>query len=127
MSAIIIFIVFSVAGWFFELLYFHKMACDSLFRMIGICPPILTIYGLGGLILYAIHQMNIPLLPSVIISTILITAIECAIGLISYKYNGYHTWEYKKYSACKGYISLGTSFVWGILSMLLLYVMTIIK
>lgn len=113
-----LFLLFSLLGFLFEYLIGAQTAdniCgDSVMEFFNICAPLLTIYGLGMLLLiflrYLLPDMNILLLT--IIATMIITAFECGSGLLSLRYNGRKTWNYGNGSFCNGYIHPQVSAVW---------------
>lgn len=132
MEYIIIYLLSGFFGWSVENFYFKKdLLCgDTLNKKLGLCFPILHVWSVGGLILYALAQhTTIDIFILSLIAGVLLTTLECAIGKISKYYNGYRTWNYDD-NICpmrEGYISLDVTFGWTILSYLALTVMRQIK
>jgi len=115
----IIFLVFSIIGWIYENQIHGIVAYDTLFDSNGLKMPLLTIYGMGGmLILYLSNFIStdkpFELIIGILIITTIINVLECIIGQLSYRYNKYHTWSYRKLTlpTCNDYVSLTTFVGW---------------
>ncbi len=96
---IIIFILFSVIGFLYESIIGKQTnECgDSVMNMLNVCLPMLTIYGIGAIILVFLRDVfpDMHIVPLSIIGTILVTIMECIGGQFSLRYNsGHQTWNY---------------------------------
>lgn len=118
---VLLFILFSVLGWSFERLQGHN-SCDTLLRNItGECLPILSIYGVGAIIIYALQMLNISNVMLCVLVVAFIFVYECTIGHLSKMMNKKRTWEYPEswYPMCDGYVSAVSLLSYGILGSLL--------
>lgn len=120
------FIIVSFIGWVLEYVITQRYKCDTLFKSLtNYCFPLLTIYGLGAIILLFIAKnYHASLIKKIVISTIIITILECIVGFTSLNYNGYHTWNYPSnwLPFCDGYVSLTSIIWWGLLISLFYYI-----
>jgi uncharacterized membrane protein len=120
---IIYYIVFALIGWLFENIFIRKknpLCGDEFMNEIGVCLPLLTMYGLGGITLLFIKKNMIKdniILFSIISGTIL-TVIECIGGQISELYTKNKRWNYSNYplAMCNGYIALPVFILWSVSS-----------
>jgi len=116
----IIFLVFSIVGWIYENKIIEKTAYDTLFHIDGLKLPLLTIYGIGGvLIVYLSNFVSkvdkpVKIIIGILIITTIINVLECIVGQLSYQYNKYHTWSYRTLTlpTCNDYVSLTTFVCW---------------
>jgi uncharacterized membrane protein len=115
----IIFLVFSIVGWIYENKILGETVYDTLFRINGLKLPLLTTYGVGGvLIMYLSNFIStdrpFELIIGILIITIIINVLECIVGQLSYQYNKYHTWSYRTLTlpTCNDYVSLTTFVSW---------------
>lgn len=109
---IIVFLVFSFLGWVYETRLLKKSSKDTL---LGGRVPLLTIYGLGGVVLLLLFiTLPLPLWGKILVATVVITLLECLGGQLSLRINGRHTWNYsnKWCPLCDNYVSIETSFYW---------------
>lgn len=129
MNYLNMFFLFSVFGYGFETLlskFFHGVFYSGI-----LFGPWTPIYGLGAIVIYLIYTYidkkvgNNFLKPILlfILSSIILTLLEwCGGMLIEAIFNKvYWNYEYMKYNIGH-YISLEVSFIWGIASLLLIYV-----
>ena len=120
---IIVYLLFSLAGWIYDHLIFNMGEQDNqdplLKKMSRANIPLCSIYGLAGVILLFIHynMTTIPFILKVLLASIVINSIECLMGQLSYRINGFASWNYQEYlvPACSGYISLTTAIWWTFL------------
>lgn len=116
----LIFIIFSVLGWFYENKIIQKSATDTLlYKISGLKLPLLTIYGIGGVIItylvkFIPQNKPIEIIKYIILVTVIINLMECVVGQLSYEFNKYQTWNYHDMTLpmCNGYISLTTFLGW---------------
>ena len=122
---IIIFILGSLIGWLYE--YFigkQKNTCgDTAIKKLELCLPLLTIYGMGGIILLYIKEnfKFINIFTFSLIATIILTIFECICGkMAKYLYN-LKEWDYcldkRDFCFCEGYISLLSFTLWYLFAM----------
>lgn len=114
-AVLFLFFIFGVLGWSFEKLQ-GKQPCDTILRKLtGTCPPFLTIYGLGVVILYVLSRLDVGYVSLFALSFIIINVFECLVGKLSYLVNGYETWDYPDtwFTLCDGYLSLPSMLVFG--------------
>jgi uncharacterized membrane protein len=117
MNYILLFIGASLFGWLFELLFFNKIKYSSDLLYFNIKLPLLTIYGLGAILLsYIYEKSNLDTYSKTFFAIILINVMECIIGNISHAFNKHNTWNYpdEYIPACNGFISIKSSIVWYI-------------
>jgi len=126
---IVIFIIFSILGSFFEQIIFKKDGCDrNIKRITGRCPPFLGIYGAGVAILI-IMKHNTPdwsMLTQTVVITAIIVAFECIVGILADQIYDGNGWTYKDVSCfwwCRGYNSLEVTAGWFVLVLLGLYIL----
>lgn len=116
---IIIFVLFSVVGYFYErYIVGKKDTTNPLDKLLNTKLPILPLYGLCGVILFLIwEKMHVPIIAKIIIAAILLNSVECIAGLASYNFYRYKTWKYEKCLGpiCHGYVSIVTFTWWTIL------------
>jgi len=119
MDYLFTFISTSIVGWILEYFITSQYKCDTLLKSLtNACLPLLTVYGLGGMtLLFITKNYHGSFISKVIISTIVLSLLECFIGKLSFKFNGYHTWEYdnKWLPICDGYVSIVSSIWWMVL------------
>lgn len=112
---IIIYILFSTVGWVYEYVRWErKQPSQFLKKTLGISLPVLQIYGIAATILYIVNSVldGNTLVEKTVTGTLVITILECVIGLISGYFYGYKTWNYKRFGGCCGYISPFASLEW---------------
>lgn len=119
---LLLFFVFAVIGWFYENKIILKDSTDTLIlNLTGLRLPLLTIYGIGGVIVVYMAE-RIPtekpldVIRYILLITIIINLLECIVGQMSLRMNKYRTWNYdsKLLPACDGYVSLTTFVGWTI-------------
>jgi len=124
------FFVYSFLGYLFETImtFFTKQKFNS-----GILfGPITPIYGIGVLLIiiiskYVFLNMHLPRWKETIIALIILiftlTILELCAGLLIEKIFGIVFWDYSRFKFNIGhYISLEISLLWGIMSLILIYV-----
>ena len=121
---IIYFFVFCIIGWLWErfIMKNNEISCgDTIVRKIGLCMPILIIYGFGGMLLLFIKRNIVNkniikknIITYSLISGLLLTLFECIGGQISFYINKYKTWNYDHHplKTCSGYVSLPVFLFW---------------
>ena len=131
MDLVYYFAIYSFMGWVIETIYASIAAGQFVnrgFLRSFFCP----IYGLGAILIIAATgwaKSNIlgdimPLLIGLILSILLVTALEYATGLILEKFFKVKWWDYSNdYGNIKGYICIKNSLIWGGLAFLLVLVM----
>lgn len=124
------FLIYSVIGFIMESALYKFFSIDNYSGfMIG---PITPIYGIGVVVIlvinkYILEKINtnkiIKLILSFFIFAILLTIIEFIGGLLLDKILNVELWDYtnKKYNIGK-YICLELSLVWGIFSLIFIYI-----
>jgi uncharacterized membrane protein len=123
---LIIFILGSLVGWLYEY-YVNKQkdSCgDTIFRKLHICVPLLTIYGLGAIILLYIkdNYKFTNIMSFSLIATFILSIFECISGKAAkYLYN-VKEWDYtldkKNICVCDGYLSLYSICLWFLVAIL---------
>ena len=141
MNYLLYYIIFGFVGSIIEFIYmlFKKSTClsnniisyknilkctqktpfcgDSLIKYIGLCLPFFNVYGLGAVILAIFanrfHKWNFFVYS--LVTSYLITVMECMVGQISFNFNGYQTWNYGS-NICNGYISFNIYICWLVLA-----------
>lgn len=123
---LIIFLLGSLIGWLYE--YYvgkQKDSCgDTIFRKLKMCIPILTIYGLGGIILLYIkdNYKFINIMSFSLIATFILTIFECISGKAAKFLYNVKEWDYsldkRDICICEGYISLYSICLWYLTAML---------
>ena len=116
---LIILIIFSFLGWIYEFLLTGKECSAMLTHLTSYCIPLLLMYGLAvtGLVYIYENFSNIALWKKIVIATIFVNIMECALGQSSYLINGKNNWNYDHFgmTMCSGYVSLKVALWWGIL------------
>ena len=118
---LLIFLVFANLGWIYEVMILNLNSKDTICKSFTDIPvPILSIYGFGGILIYLIYSnfKNLTFVQKVLLTTIIVNIMECVAGQISWRINGYKTWNYEgisKCTLCDGYISLETIIWWTVL------------
>ena len=119
------FFVFSFLGWIIETVYVYVVTKELTVRgtlVYGL--PIIHIYGIGGLIIvYIIDKFkNNPILYFAI-SSIVLSLVELTGSYYEQYFIGERTWNYSHLPFnFQGRISLSTAFEWGILALLVKYI-----
>jgi uncharacterized membrane protein len=119
---LIYFFVFSFIGWIFENLIgkYNSFCGDNTIKKLKLCLPLLTIYGLGGMILLFIKKNIIKnnIISFSFVSGVILSVLECIAGQASLYINKRKTWNYNylPITLCDGYVALPVFFVWIIFS-----------
>lgn len=131
----IVYLLSGLIGWKLENIYNGNQTpkCSDTFnkKYLNLCLPFLHLWGVGGILLLFlssnIERTNVFI--SAVIIGIFLTALEGVAGLISYKVNGYQTWNYDKnfVPLLHGYIALDICFAWMIIALIFLVLHPIVK
>lgn len=117
------FFVYSFLGWVWEVIYFYVM--ERRFRSGGITSaPLLPIYGMGAIAVLAVLDLHVDNPFAVfLLSALLASAVEFAGHYFMEKVFHVRLWDYRgnKFNL-QGRICLENSLSFGILAMLLVYV-----
>lgn len=117
------FFVYSFLGWVWEVIYFYVM--ERRFRSGGITSaPLLPIYGMGAIAVLAVLDLHVDNPFAVfLLSALLASAVEFAGHYFMEKVFHVRLWDYRgnKFNL-QGRICLENSLGFGILAMLLVYV-----
>lgn len=122
------FIIFSILGWGFESCIIKKSGLergDSVIRYLHLSLPLLTVYGVGGMIVVYIAETfgsKMTLLPLALFAAVMLTLLECVAGLASRAFFKRRTWDYSAdmLPMCNNYVSLRVSLFWFV-AVLVLY------
>jgi uncharacterized membrane protein len=127
---ILIFALYSFIGWVMETIFASALQRKFINRgfLIG---PFTPIYGFGAILIIlslgwiSISAQNtlILLISNLLISTLLVTALEFITGFVLEKIFHAKWWDYSEnFLNLKGYICLKYSLLWGILAFLLIQI-----
>lgn len=113
------FLVFSVAGWFLEVIY--RSLSNKRFVNPGfLTGPYLPIYGTGALIIttVAYATRGIPVMYKFAIYFISLSILEYITGVILYTITGRRYWDYTDEPLnIQGHVCLPFSLIWGLLAL----------
>ena len=122
----LIFLICSLFGWIYEYMINGEPKYGLLFKKLNLKVPLMTMYGLVCVILFAIneHYTDTNIIWRVIIYTLICTILECIIGQTSYMLSGTDGWNYPDnfICSCSGYISVYASMVWFIMIFIFVYI-----
>ena len=120
MDYLCVYLATGFTGWILENVYNKNktpMCADTLNRKyLNLCMPFLHLWGVGGIVLlYVIKNFNhINVYVLSLVAGLLLTILEAVAGLLSYKINGYQTWNYNDHICpmVGGYIAADVSCIW---------------
>ncbi|MBR1376424.1 MAG: putative ABC transporter permease [Bacilli bacterium] len=124
-----LFIIFSIFGYIMELIFKLIFGLDTTNPLYGPWTPI---YGFGSCVIIIVMRFIfnrikakrfIKIIIFTILTTLILTSIEFIGGTIMEKFTGKIAWDYSNLKFHIGkYISLEVSFIWMIMSLLLVYI-----
>lgn len=125
---ILIFALYSFIGWVMETIFASTLQRKFINRGF-LRGPFTPIYGFGAiliivslnLIFIPMHNSPILLISKLILSTLIVTALEFVTGFVLEKIFHSKWWDYSgNFLNFKGYICLKYSLVWGVLAFILI-------
>ncbi|MGI6169020.1 MAG: putative ABC transporter permease [Christensenellales bacterium] len=117
------FIAYSFIGWLLETVYasFSRGRFTNRGFLAG---PFCPVYGTAALLLILLYQWLPNLTALLFLSVVVASAVEYTAALLLERVFGFRWWRYRNpLSVLHGRLSLSTSFLWGLLSILLLDVL----
>ena len=115
-------------GWIFEYMYNpnNNSLCRDTFNKeyLKLCLPFLHVWAFGGIFLLYLSKNfnNYNVFLMAIIAGIILTIMEGIFGMISYKKNGYQTWNYSNHFLpfWNNYCAIDITIGWIIISLIFL-------